>query len=199
MNNFNRAYFVALLVVLAGGAQAQEIPMRGPIPFAAYDQDANGLISDEEFYRVRGERVSTRSDEGGMMRGAAGAPSFTDLDSDGDGQLTADELALGQHIQMGKRHAMGMGRGQGMGNGMGMMYNMPIFSEYDLNDDGILLESEYAQACSKRITERQEMGFRMRNLDNAPSFADIDSNADGEISPEEFSVHQSLRRQQKSQ
>lgn len=199
MNSFKCSYFVLLLMVCAGGVQAQKTPMRGPVPFAAYDQDADGLISEAEFYRVRGDRVSTSAAEGWMMRGAACAPSFTDLDSDGDGLLNADELALGQQMQMGKRHVMGMGHGQGMGKGMGMRYNMPIFSEYDLNGDGVLLEGEYAQACSKRKTERQEMGFRMRNLDNAPSFADIDRNADGEISPQEFSVHQSLRRQQKSQ
>ena len=77
--------------------------------------------------------------------------------------------------------------------------NMPAFSEYDLDGDGKILEKEFNEARSKRISERVQQGYQMRNLDNAPSFADIDANGDGGISAEEFTAHQSQRRQQRAQ
>jgi hypothetical protein len=39
----------------------------------------------------------------------------------------------------------------------------------------------------------------MRGLANAPSFADMDTNHDGAISPEEFSEHLAVHRQQMQQ
>lgn len=206
MNILKNSYSVGLIIAFMSvfspiSAQSEEIPVRGPIPFTDFDKDGNGLISEEEFNAVRGERMATRAAEGRLMRGAASAPSFSELDTNGDGQLTQDELAAGQKAQMEKRHEMGMGRGQGrgMGQGMGMGRNIPAFSEYDLDGDGKILEKEFNEARSKRISERVQQGYQMRNLDNAPSFADIDTNGDGEISAEEFTAHQSQRRQQRAQ
>jgi Ca2+-binding EF-hand superfamily protein len=76
---------------------------------------------------------------------------------------------------------------------------MPTFSEYDLDGDGKLLEKEFYEARSKRISERTQQGYQMRNIVNAPSFADIDTNDDGEINSEEFAAHQAQRRQQRAQ
>ena len=206
MNILKNSYSVGLIIAFMSvfspiSAQSEEIPVRGPIPFTDFDKDGNGLISEEEFNAVRGERMATRAAEGRPMRGAASAPSFSKLDTNGDGQLTQDELAAGQKAQMEKRREMGMGRGQGrgMGQGMGMGRNMPAFSECDLDGDGKILEKEFNEARSKRISERVQQGYKMRNLDNAPSFADIDTNGDGEISAEEFTAHQSQRRQQRAQ
>jgi len=206
MNILKNSYSVGLIIAFMSvfspiSAQSEEIPVRGPIPFADFDKDGNGLISEEEFNAVRGERMATRAAEGRPMHGAASAPSFSELDTNGDGQLTQDELAAGQKAQMEKRREMGMGMGQGrgMGQGMGMGRNMPAFSECDLDGDGKILEKEFNEARSKRISERVQQGYQMRNLDNAPSFADIDANGDGGISAEEFTAHQSQRRQQRAQ
>jgi len=35
-----------------------------------------------------------------------------------------------------------------------MVRNMPVFSEYDLDGDGRILEKEFNEARSKRISER---------------------------------------------
>lgn len=182
-------------------AQSEEVPARGPIPFAAYDKDGNGLVSEEEFNTVRGERMATRAAEGRPMRGAASAPAFSAFDTNSDGQLSQHELLTGQRKQMEERRGMGMGMGQGrgMGKGMGMGRNMPDFAEFDLNGDGKLLEKEFYEARSKRISERAQQGYQMRNLGNAPSFTDIDTNKDGEISADEFAAHQSQHRQQRAQ
>jgi len=174
-------------------AQSEEIPARGPIPFAAYDKDGNNLISEEEFYTVRKQRMAKHAAEGRPMRGAVNAPAFSQFDTNNDGQLTAEELAAGQQAQMQKRRGMGMGQGRGRGRGR----NMPVFSDFDLNGDGNIVEKEFYQARNQRIAERAKQGYQMRNLANAPLFVDIDTNGDGKISAEEFTAHQIQRHQQR--
>ncbi|TGO03324.1 hypothetical protein PN36_08665 [Candidatus Thiomargarita nelsonii] len=92
---------------------------------------------------------------------------------------------------MQKRRGMGQGRGMGRGR------NMPIFSDFDLNGDGNIVENEFYQARNQRIAERAKQGYQMRNLGNAPSFADLDTNGNGKISAEEFTAHQIQHRQQR--
>lgn len=174
-------------------AQCNEIPIRGPIPFAAFDKDGDNLISKQEFYAARGERMAKRAAEGRPIRGAANALTFSQFDTNNDGQLTVEELAAGQQTQMQKRRAMRrMGR-RGMGR------HMPKFSDFDLNGDGKIIETEFYEARNQRIAERAKQGYRMRNLGNAPSFADFDTNKDGQVSPEEFRAFQVQRQQQRRQ
>ena len=193
-NSCSSGLLIAFVIVLSPiNAQSSEIPARGPIPFIAYDKNANGLVSEAEFNAARTQRMSARVAEDRPMRGAAGAPSFSVFDTNNDGQLTQNELAESQKTQMEKRRKMAMGQGSGMGQ------NMPAFSEYDLDGDGKVLEKEFNEARSKRISERAQQGYQMRNLGNAPSFSDIDVNGNGEISSEEFTTHQTQRRQQRAQ
>ncbi len=188
---------VITAALLPIGAHSEEIPALGPIPFMVYDKDGNGVVSEAEFNTVREERMSARTAEGRPMRGARNAPSFTDFDTDGDGQLTPDELAAGQRAQREKRRSMAMGQNGGMGRGMGR--NMPAFSDYDLDSDGKIVKKELQEARAKRISERSKQGYPMRNLGNAPSFEDIDVNGDGQISEQEFTSYQSRHRQQRAQ
>lgn len=197
---------VALIIAIASiaspiGAQPIDIPTRGPIPFEAYDRDGNGFVSEQEFNTVRGERMAAKAAEGRPMHGAASAPSFSAFDSNGDGQLTQSELAAGQKAQMEKRRGMGRGMGQGMGQGQGMGKgrNMPVYSDFDLDGNGLIVENEFIEARNKRIGDRAKQGYQMRNLSNMPSFTDIDTNGDGAISEDEFNTHQSQHRQQRAQ
>lgn len=180
------------LAILPLYAYAQGIPERGPIPFAVYDRDNNGTISEAEFNSIREERISQRMAAGRPMRGMANAPSFSMLDQNSDGQLSKEELIAGQKAQMKKRQGSGQGGGRGMG--MGMRNNMPSFSDLDLNGDGRILEKELYDARSQRHNAMRNQGFQMRNMRNAPAFSDIDLNGDGEISQKEFMMHQSQRR-----
>ena len=74
----------------------------------------------------------------------------------------------------------------------------PAFSEFDLDGDGKILENEFNEAHSKRISERAQEGRKMKNLGKSHSFSDIDTNNDGEISQEEFTEHQSQCRERKN-
>lgn len=188
-------------VLLPVSVQSEELPVRGPIPFTAFDQDSSGFITEDEFNAAREKRMVALAADGRPMSGAASAPSFSAFDTNADGQITPDELAAGQKAQMDKRRSMGygMGQGQGMGNGMNMGRNMPEFSEFDLNGDGKILEDEFYEARNKRMSERAQQGYQMKNAGMAPPFSAVDTNGDGEVSAEEFSAHQSQNFKNKAQ
>jgi Ca2+-binding EF-hand superfamily protein len=61
--------------------------------FGAFDRNDDGRVSEQEFQQTRAERQRQRSQQGYPMRGAAYAPSFSDLDADGSGGISPDEFA----------------------------------------------------------------------------------------------------------
>lgn len=175
-------------------AQAETLPPRGPVSFATYDQNGDGIVTREEFNAVRKARQAEDPGWGGRRRGVADAPTFDELDSNGDGQLSEDELMAGQAEQATQRRAAGLGMGQGPGKGQGPGMSRPSFTDYDLNGDGMISEEEFSEARAERIGDRASEGYGMRNQDRAPSFEDLDKNGDGRISPQEFAEHQQRRR-----
>lgn len=209
MKTFARAIAVGWLIAMPSAViYAADLPARGPIPFAVYDTNKDGVISPEEFYTARGERMGQRAQAGMPMRGAASAPSFEQFDTDQDGRLTESELSIGQAQRMQQRPnpGSGPGMGRGMGPAQGMTpgqgqrggraagRNLPAFTDYDLNADGQLTQQEFEAARSERIQERAKQGGLMRNLSNAPAFADIDTDGNGTISAQEFAAHQTQQR-----
>ena len=76
------------------------------------------------------------------MKGMASAPSFSDLDTDGDGKLSEAELVAGQKAQMAKMHQQ-----YGGGHHRGM--KMPTFDDLDLNGDGCIDADEFADHQEK--------------------------------------------------
>lgn len=179
-------------------AETVAIPKHGPIPFAAYDIDGSGAISEQEFQQIRSQRMQARAAEGRSMRRAGKAPAFSSFDTNKDGQLSPEELATGQQTQMQKRQGK-MGQGAGMGDGSCMGKNMPAFSEFDLDSDGAITEKEFYEARSQRIGERVKQGHAMKGLRTAPSFADVDSDGNGELTPEEFAAGQAKHKQRMQQ
>lgn len=198
------SFLLMALTPLAMGSQ--EVPSRGPIPFEAYDKNGNNQISEDEFHQARSARMSAKAAAGKPLRGGANAPSFSSFDTNKDGQLSRQELASGQKAQREKRQGIGQGKGQGRGmgqaQGMGMNKNMgknmPAFSDLDLNGDGKLLEKEFDEARSQRISKRAQQGYQMKNIAQAPGFDDIDVDANGEISLQEFETHQLQHRKQRA-
>ena len=199
--------------VLATGLQTElqtelhkELPARGPIPFNAFDHDANGFISAEEFDVTRNARMAMKASENRPMHGKANMCSFTEIDKDGDGKLTKEELVSGQQAHMQARREMmrqskGMGHGmrKGMGHGMRTSKNMATFSDFDIDGDGSIVETEFIEARSQRVKQMEQQGRQMRNMSHAPSFADIDLDDDGKVSHDEFTAHQSHWRQNMKQ
>lgn len=190
MNRFTISKVIAVLmgIGVAYSVTAAEIPDRGPIPFAAYDTDNNGAISEQEFYATRAKRMAARADQGRRMANAANAPKFSEFDSNGDGVLSPEELLAGQQSQMQRRG--GMRRGMGMGPGSMAGANRPTFKEFDLNGDGVLIEAEFTEAHSKRIAERAQQSYPMRGLSNMRQFAEFDADGDGKVTAEEFTAAQ---------
>jgi len=145
MKDLNRGITAGLMIVLAGcvvisGAHAKQGSGHGPAPFSDFDMDGNGLVSEAEFYSLREQRMAARASEGKEMRCAQFSPSFADLDKDGDGQLSPDELSAGQQAHMAK--CKEMRKGDGKGKGKGMQGNMPQFSDFDLDGDGLVDSGE---------------------------------------------------------
>lgn len=209
MNNLKKTAGLVLLLVMAGGfisfnAQAEEGAKHGPVPFAEFDQDGSGFISEEEFNTVRAQRMAAKAAEGKKMRCAGSAPSFADVDADGDGQLSQAELGSAHKAHMEKCRAMdhghGMGHGQGHGKGEGHCQgkseckqmrgkNMPTFADFDTDGDGKIVEKEFNEGHAKKMSEMAAEGRQMKHAKACPGFSGIDSNDDGEISKDEFAAH----------
>lgn len=121
------------LLFTTSNLSSQEIPDRGPIPFAAYDQDSNGMVSAKEFKSAQDQRLAKRKSQGVPMRNPAFEPSFVMFDSNKDGQLSKDELVAGQKKQMKMRRLQAGGMGQGKVNpqAQGNTNNGTTMPEYD--------------------------------------------------------------------
>lgn len=74
--------------------------------------------------------------------------------------------------------------------------DQPTFSEFDLNKDGKITQSELEDARTERIKERKDEGRRLKNVGERHSFTQIDINKDGSISEEEFLLHQKMHQNQ---
>lgn len=214
MRNYRKILSTSLVIVAAGSfvslhAQAEDGCSCGPVPFAEFDKDDSGFVSEEEFNTTRGQHMAARAAEGKPMRGAANAPAFADIDTDGDGQLNPDELSAAHKAHMEKNRAMHKGQGDGSGKGMGkgscggkgkgMKGNMPTFADFDLDGDGKIVEKEFNEAHAQRMSEMAAEGRQMKHVGDAPGFAGIDTNDDGEISETEFATHQAEHHQQMHQ
>ena len=208
MSKLRRSITTGLLIAAAGSfvslnVQAGEGCSHGPPPFADFDKDGSGFVSEEEFNTTRATRMAAMAAEGRQMRGAANAPAFADIDTDGNGQLSRDELNAAHKAHMEKNQAMHKGEGKGQGGGKGpcggsgkMKGNMPTFADFDLDGDGEIVEQEFNTAHAKKMSEMAAEGRQMKHVGDAPGFAGIDTNDDGVISEEEFATHQAEHHKQ---
>jgi Ca2+-binding EF-hand superfamily protein len=211
MTTITRNIFLALAAAAAFGAPPtlaqQAPPARDPMTFAAFDLDANGIVTESEFTAARAQRQAARAADGAPMQGAASAPAFSEFDQNGDGQLTAEEFTAVQQARMQGRprgplpapagESPGAGATMGPGRGPGMGRDMPSFADFDADGDGALTEQEFHDARARRIQERAEQGYPMRNLANAQTFEQIDADGDGRITDEEFSAAQAQHQSQR--
>lgn len=64
--------------------------------FGDFDVNNDGRISEKELDEGRAQRISDRAAKGFRMRGLSSAPTFKELDSDGNGSISKDEFATHQ-------------------------------------------------------------------------------------------------------
>lgn len=180
MRQFKLIIGISVLLVAAGSlvavdARAGDKPAHGPVPFAEFDQDGSGFVSEDEFNTVRGARMAANAEAGMKMKGAASAPAFADVDTDDDGKLSSDEIAAAHkaHKQkmggMKHQHASGDGAGDGHGSGHGAGHKKGM--------NGTDCD------CDCKGKGKGHMGKKKANM---PMFEDFDLNADGKIVEDEF-------------
>jgi len=156
------------------------------------------VITQAEFENTQQARMTKQAESGKMMRNAANAPAFGDIDANADGNIDATEFRNHQMNRMQQRPA-----GQGMNNAQNTVQTkvqgrmMSSFNDFDANGDGAITQTEYENAQQARMTKQAESGKMMRNAANAPAFGDIDANGDGTIDATEFRNHQMNRMQQR--
>jgi len=200
-----RGVTLAIACLLLPGTLAAQAPgPPGPMSFSDLDKNGDGAVTEQEFTTAHGARMAARAAQGAPMRGAATAPTFADFDQNGDGRMTPEEFQAGRQARMQGRPGMGAGPGAGPGGGMGggpgmgmgMGRNMPVFTEFDLNGDGTLTETEFYEARAKRMAERAAQGYPMRNAGKALPFSAIDTDGNGQVTPDEFAAGQAAHRGQ---
>ena len=125
----------------------------------------------------------------------SGPPSFTDIDKDGDGFISEEELAAFRAAHMAAMAEQG--------RKMKGAAFAPPFADIDSNGDGLLDEAEFTagrDAHMKMMREKhQAQGHGMRHGKGMkmPTFADLDLDGDGCINPDEFAKHQAERHGQR--
>jgi Ca2+-binding EF-hand superfamily protein len=72
--------------------------MRNRPAFTEFDLNADGEVTEEEFYTARNNRIKERMEQGYRMRNLPNAPTFADLDADGNGEISAEEFAAHQRM-----------------------------------------------------------------------------------------------------
>jgi hypothetical protein len=87
---------VVIMVISSISVQAEEVPARGPIPFADFDLDGNGKIIESEFNEAHSKRISERAGEGRKMKNLGKSHSFSDIDTNDDGEISAEEFTVHQ-------------------------------------------------------------------------------------------------------
>ncbi len=152
-----KAMYKAIATIFLSGAalvayaqNANSVP-RGPVPFDVYDQNGDGVISQDEFAKQQQQRMSQR--QSGVrsqmpMGQGRNMPAFADFDLNGDGTMTEDEFveARGQRIAERAKQGYKM-RG---------LQNMRPFSAMDQDGNGLVDEKEF------RLMQEQHRQSRVK-------------------------------------
>ena len=164
------AMIFGALSLSAGLVIANNLPTRGPVPFATWDADGNGAIDEQEFNSVREQRQTTVKTDGRRGKNMAKAPTFAQIDSNDDGRITAEELTA---LQQGQRNKQGMGRGhKGAGyakkHNMGPRYQAMDAATKEKHDAFFAATTELRKEIAAKRAEKQAV---MRSVNPDPEQA----------------------------
>ncbi len=81
------------------------------------------------------------------------------------------------------------------GQFVGSNQNVPNFTEFDLNGDGKISQTELDSARAARLESNAANGRLLQNSSSAPSFDSIDLNHDGFIDTTEMQAQQAVQMQ----
>ncbi|WP_456386428.1 EF-hand domain-containing protein [Desulfolithobacter sp.] len=81
--------------------------------------------------------------------------------------------------------ALGTATAQVQGNDLPLRGPLS-FSDYDLNQDGVITEDELNTVREQRLAAIRQTGRPGLGMAKAPSFSDLDGNGDGQITREEL-------------
>lgn len=96
---------------------AETLPISGPLSFETYDNDKNQVITEKEFNAVKVQRMTQKAQSGRLMKNAGNSPTFLDIDTNADGNITKEELTNHQQKRFSKRINQQNNMKKGMGQG----------------------------------------------------------------------------------
>ena len=68
--------------------------------FSEFDANSDAQVTQVEFDAARAQRMGKNAQEGKMMRNAENAPSFEEIDTDGNGNIDAGEFKVHQQDRL---------------------------------------------------------------------------------------------------
>jgi len=195
-NTVTAAMILATLGLGAAMVSANTAATPGPVPFAAWDSDQDGTVSEQEFNAFCRQRQEAMKAGGRMGRNMADAPTFARIDTDGDGRITEQELtamqqSMGGKRGMGKHHGnmaqgkMNSYRGRGMGrghHGMGSAMTGSMGPGYQAMDADTRAKHDAFREATTEL--RREMAMKRAEKQAIMRSADPDPNQAAQLTRE---------------
>jgi hypothetical protein len=164
------ALIVGAFSLTTGLVFANDLPTRGPVPFATWDADNSGAIDEQEFNALREQRQAAVKASGRQGKNMANASTFAQIDSNGDGQISDEELSAMQQ-RRGNKQSMGKGHHgsrQAMKGKMGPRYQAMDAETRKKYDAFFASTSELRKEMAAKRAEKQAV---MRSADPDPDQA----------------------------
>ena len=139
--------------------------------FAKVDTDSSGGVDKAELQTM----LSDIREKTGVSIGGNADETFSKMDSDGNGQLSSDELSQGMQSLMPPPSTMDFAQGRGGASGE---KSDDLFAKVDSNGDGSIDKDELRVLTDKIKSDTGE--------DATEAFSKLDTDGDGKLTQTEF-------------